>query len=191
MQKLKPRFAVPEEYAKVLARLYKQVQRTELWGQLNGSCFCMAGLVSRAFEDLGRKVEVLPCYAIAVRDESYFLLGYKNIVKTPRQVDGHVVCLVDENILVDFGLKNIQRYGWPDFHAAVACETSPGRLFPTELCLDQRRKIIWRNDWVNPVTEKIMMDHEPVIEMLYGQCKARLRSPVRHGRQANGPGLGA
>ena len=128
-------FAVGDGYLTELTTLYDGLQRTELWKKVGTSCFCAAGFVSLAFSALGRRVQILPCYAVAVKDEAKFALGYKNLINAPGQVDGHVVCLVDDRILVDFGLRNVQRYFSADFPAAAACQVDPMSPFPTELVL--------------------------------------------------------
>jgi len=148
------------------------LQQTELWGRIKGSCFCAAGCVSLAFAALGRQVRVLPCYAVATKDERKFALGYKNLVAAQGQVDGHVVCLVDEKILIDFGLRNVQRYFCPEFPEAIACEVDPSNIFPTELALGNGLKIEWKNDWVHPKMDAVMSDNKPFYEMLYKQYQA-------------------
>jgi hypothetical protein len=165
-------FSVSDDYWPILNVLYAGVQRTALWERLRGSCFCAAGFVAMAFTALGRQARVLPCYADVDRDNSHFLLGYPRQSCAPEQVDAHVVTLVDERVLVDFGLRNVQRYAWPDFPGAVALNVAPGAVFPAELVIGIQRKISWRNDWENPETGKIMADHRLVIEALYGQFSA-------------------
>lgn len=172
MKELSTEFAVSEEYRQILLGIYTRLLQTRLWGKVCSSCFCMAGFLCMAFTDMGRIAEVLPCYAVASKGEENFLYGYKDIVSAPSQVDGHVVCLVDETIIVDFGLLNLQRYGWPDFPGAVAFEVDFDNIFPCGLIFDKQRKIIWSNDWVNPASHEILATHKPVIKKLFKQYKA-------------------
>ena len=169
-------FAVGEEYSTELTMLYDGLQQTELWKKIGSSCFCAAGFISLAFAALGRQVRILPCYAVAIKDEAKFALGYKNLTSAPGQVDGHVVGLVDERILVDFGLRNVQRYFSPDFPAAAACEVDRWNLFPNELVLRDGLKIGWRNDWVNPATAGVMAYEKSIYETLFNQYQAVMSS---------------
>lgn len=166
-------FRVSDDYLSILDAVYAAVQRTELWESVRGSCFCLAGFVRRVFAAQGRDAVVLPCYAECHNDDRRFLLGYNRMSCAPEQVDGHVVTLVDHTILVDFGLRNVQRYAWPDFPGAVAIEVPAGKPFPTELVVGLRRKIVWKDDWVYPDTEKLLAKHAPVIERLYDQYSAQ------------------
>jgi len=165
-------FAVREDYQQILTQVYAGLQETRLWSRVSGSCFCAAGFVSLVFNALGLRSRILPCYAVVIKDDMNFLVGYKNVIAAPGQVDGHVVCLIDNTILVDFGLKNVQRYAWPDFPDAVACEINPDNMFPGQLVLDERRKILWANDWASPATDAVMRANKPVFKKLFKQYRS-------------------
>lgn len=174
-----PAFLVRESYFYILNRLYAGLQQTDLWKRVSGSCFCAAGFVSLAFAALGHLTRVLPCYAVALKDSGSFTLGNKNSYVARGQVDGHVVCLVDETVLVDFGLGNLCRNEhFRDFPNAIAYEVNSNHIFPNEIVLGEHRRILWANGWVNPRTDEVMAEHRPVFELLYKQYQS---SPARHG----------
>jgi len=168
-----PVFFVREDYKQILNQLYAGLQHTELWKKVCGSCFCTAGFISLAFTDLGHRVRVLPCYAVALKERGVFTLGYKDSNVASGQVDGHAVCLIDETILVDFGLGNIRRHAYfTDFPNAMAYSVNSNNIFPHETTLDEDKRIIWANGWANPRTDEVMAENRPAYELLYRQYKS-------------------
>jgi hypothetical protein len=165
-----PVFLVQGNYSHLLNRLYAGLRQTDLWERVRGSCFCTAGFVSLAMTALGHLTRVLPCYAVALKDGALFALGNKDSHVAPGQIDGHVVCLVDETILVDFGLGNLCRdKDFHDFPNAIAYEVNSIKIFPNEIVLGEDRRIIWANGWANPRMDEMMAEHRPAIELLYKQ----------------------
>ena len=126
-----------------------------------------------AFTKMGRSAQVLPCYAVIHSNGDNFLLGYKNVISSSRQVDGHVVCLIDKTILVDFGLTNVRLYGrgLEGFPLAVATNVKHTNIFPTEMAIDTSLKITWYDDYIYPGTNRVMAVHKPIIKKLYKQYK--------------------
>ena len=129
-----------------------------------------------AFTKMGRSAQILPCYAVIHSNGDNFLLGYKKGTSSSKQVDGHVVCLIDKKILVDFGLMNVKRYGWEGFPLAVATDVDPANIFPTELDIDTSFKITWYDDYVYSGTNRVMAVHKPIIKKLYKQYKVASQS---------------
>ena len=158
----------PTERATLVA-LCNSVQKTQLWPQVKSSCFCMAGFLQLVFTAMGREARVEPCYAVAIDHDKAFALGYKSLTTSANQVDGHVVCVVDNNLLLDFGATNIRKYFIPDFPIAIATQVRNETLFPAELHLPGGRKLRWRNDWVNPDLDSVMKDNEAVFKLQFSQ----------------------
>ena len=168
-----PALLVPEDYQQILNQLYTGLIQTELWGKVRGSCFCAAGFVSLALTDLGNRTRVLPCYAIALKNGGVLALGNKDSHVGNGMVDGHVVCLINETIIVDFGLSNIRLDDYfSDFPIAVAYKVTGDVYFPCEIVLDEDKRIIWAAGWANPRTNKVMAENRPAYELLYKQYKA-------------------
>jgi len=163
--------AVDETERAALVSLCNAVQKTQLWPQAKSSCFCMAGFLRLVFAELGRQATVEPCYAVAVDHDKGFALGYKQLTCAAGQVEGHVVCVVDHKLLLDFGATNIRKYFIPDFPIAIATQLRNDALFPAEIDLPGGRKMLWRNDWVNPDLGRVMAENEPASQLLFSQYR--------------------
>ena len=168
--------AVDETERATLVSLCNAVQKTQLWPQAKSSCFCMAGFLQLVFTELGRQASVEPCYAIAVDHDKGFALGYKQLTCAAGQVDGHVICVVDHKLLLDFGAANIRKYFIPDFPIAIATQVNNGTPLPKELDLPGGRKMLWRNDWVNPNLASVMKENEPASRLLFSQYLEAVKS---------------
>lgn len=165
-------FPVANCYAGALSELHVGLRQTGLWATVGNSCFIAAGFVQQAFSSLGRRARIVPCYALAARDNTGLLVGYKS--QKPGQGEGHVACLVDDKILVDFCLNGLHRFGWTDFPSVAACEIGSRSNFPAELALDDQRKIIWQNDWVHPSTAASIAGHRRIHDTLFKHYRAVL-----------------
>ena len=161
--------AVDETERATLVSLCNAVQKTQFWPQAKSSCFCMAGFLQLVFTEWGRQASVEPCYAIAVDHDKGFALGYKQLTCAAGQVDGHVICVVDHKLILDFGATNIRKYFIPNFPIAIATQVHNGVLFPAEIDLPGERKMHWRNDWVNPDVDCVMKENEPASQLLFSQ----------------------
>jgi hypothetical protein len=146
------------------------------------SCFVMAGLVAKILESEGIESRIHACYAVVRRDEQLFTLGFRDAIAGSDQLDGHVVCVAEQRILVDFGLGNVRRYGWPDFWHAIACEIQPGKTFPVSLVLSESDSITWFDGSKYHGVNAIMDELRPVIESAF----LRYRDMARTAAQSDG-----
>ena len=136
----------------------------------------MAGFLQLVFTELGRQARVHPCYAVAVDHAQGYALGYKQLTCAAGQVDGHVICVVDHKLILDFGATNIRKYFIPDFPIAIATQVHNGVLFPAEIDLPGERKMHWRNDWVFPDLGRVMAENEPASQLLFSQYLEAVKS---------------
>lgn len=81
-------------------------------------CLFISTLVQRILQAKGFTVELKTCNAIVEKSDQRFLLGGKQFAK-PGQLATHVVCIVDQSILLDFGLGNARRDFYPEFFQGV------------------------------------------------------------------------
>lgn len=86
-------------------------------------CVLMSSLLAEAFRQKGVSAKVVPsCVHISdTANQSEFLLGHQGIRGHIRQVDAHAVCVVDDALLVDFGMGSALRSYRPDLPWAIAC----------------------------------------------------------------------
>jgi hypothetical protein len=165
-------FLVEDPHRQILNQLFDGVQQTPSWHQVQGSCFVMAGFIQLAFQALGHTADILPCTGLAVYQQRPFKLGFPGIKRNESQLDGHVCCLVDNKILVDFGLSNVQRYGFPEFPIALAADCKEVPIFPITLHIhDEDMHFQWDTQQVHPAIEQAVQNHKAHAQQLYREYK--------------------
>ena len=162
-------FAVEGPARATLLSILDTLQRTPGWQYAKGSCFCMAGFLALVFESLGAKAEVHACYAIACEGEDRYALGFRGMTSAEDQVDGHVVCVVNDKYIIDFGTTNVRRYFLPTFPMAVAAAANGPDLFPAAADLGKGRILIWCGDPDNAHTRAAMAQHQDISRLLFEQ----------------------
>jgi DNA-binding MarR family transcriptional regulator len=141
------------------------------WGS---SCFLMASLVKRAAESYGYQARIHSCYVEICRDDNKFMLGAQGFAK-PGQIDGHAVCIIDERIIVDFGLGNVRRGYRRDFLWAIACLYQPKDALMGGVRLPNGETVLWKDDWQSPDSAKEIAGCVPYVEALYGNYQSFYR----------------
>lgn len=125
--------------------------------QYGATCFMMAALVQRAAQASGFSARTAVCYVEVLAGNEMFLLGAEGYAG-PGQVDGHAVCIVDETLLIDFGLGNLRRQYRRDFQWGVACDARPDPQASAlaQTGLPNGTRLRWRDDWRCPQGEAQM-----------------------------------
>ena len=163
---------LPDAILEAVQCLIVQLEKLSEWERFRSSCFVMSGLAAKWFAGLGHHVELVPCYVVAHRGNEVFLLGYRHGSVASNQVDGHCICVVDHHYVVDLGLANIQRFGWPEFPGGVVAPVPFSELFPHDCSFANGRSVQWRTDWLDPRAFAFLKEHEFVVEALYRQLVA-------------------
>lgn len=139
-------------------------------------CFMMASLVREVAQLHGHSARVASGYLdIRGADSKIYQLGGPLLV-LPGQIAGHAWCVIDECLLVDFGLGGLRRGYRRDFPWALACAWSGATTaegIVARLALPGDEEAIWRTDWVCPDTEAEISRYAPVARQLadhYAQC---------------------
>lgn len=160
--------AVDEVYQPVLKKLLEGVQATSLWKTVQGSCFTLAGFVALALQEQGHVVELIPCTGMAIEDQrAMFRLGYKGLTVKESEFDGHVACLVDQRIWVDFGLTNVHRHGFTDFPIALAMTLREPLRYPLAMQVNQRYVFVWDIAEANDGVMDQVRHHQKYAQQLY------------------------
>jgi hypothetical protein len=139
-----------------------------------GACFLMASLMHRLVELHGRRARIASCYVKVQKDDSIYRLGAQGYAK-PGQVDGHAVCIVDEAVIVDFGLGNVRKGYRRDFHWGVACDYRRDGALMGGLQLPTGETMTWLDDWQSPATQDELARYAPHLDGLVEQYLARFR----------------
>ncbi|MDL2356767.1 MAG: hypothetical protein QFF03_16070 [Pseudomonadota bacterium] len=138
------------------------------------ACFLMASLVARLAGEAGYRARVASGYVDIARGDARYLLGAQGYAK-PGQIDGHAVCVVEEKLLIDFGLGNARRSYRSDFPWALACAFRPRGACLAELAMPTGETVRWKNDWQSPDTEAELARYAPHLDQLAAQYHAQFR----------------
>lgn len=87
-------------------------------------CLFINTLLQRILSYEGYRVEIRTCNAIIDRENKRFFLGSKEFT-LQHQLATHVVCILDETFLIDFGLGNVRKGFDPDFVQAISLQIKP------------------------------------------------------------------
>ncbi|MCG2585089.1 hypothetical protein [Massilia sp. TS11] len=144
-----------------------------LYADTYGSmCFLISMLAERAAQAHGHAARLLSCYVDINAAGRRFLLGGQGFA-APGQIEGHAVCLVDEHMLLDFGLGNARRGYRRDFPWALAAHYQPAGSVAGGVTLREDETVIWRTDWQAPNTDEEIQRLSPVAERLFAQYRQR------------------
>ncbi len=114
-----------------------------------GACFLMSSLVCRVAQAYGFKARVESCHVEIKGNGVNFNLGSPGYAK-PGQIEGHAVCIIDEALLVDFGLGNVRRNYRRDFYWGLAQPYEQQGAVMAQMTLPQGESVTWKNDWQTP-----------------------------------------
>ncbi|PXX43019.1 hypothetical protein [Undibacterium pigrum] len=138
------------QLAHQLRQIADDFEIIDFFQQYGSCCFAMSAMLAKLLTDKGYSARVQGCYAEIKHDHSIFYVGYKGYVKD-KQREGHAVCIVDEQYIIDFGLGTLRKFYDKDFSHALACEISGSKPVLGELDLDSGARISWRTDWISPM----------------------------------------
>jgi hypothetical protein len=137
------------------------------------ACFMMASLVCRLAELHGHSARVASCYVeIQGRDVRY-MLGAEGYAKAG-QIDGHAVCIIDESVVVDFGLGNVRKGYRRDFHWGIVSDYRRDGAVLARLEAPGETTT-WKDDWQSPGSEAELARYAPHIDALAADYVARAR----------------
>ncbi|MDB5934139.1 MAG: hypothetical protein JWQ01_1483 [Massilia sp.] len=130
-------------------------------------CFLMASVVARVATGYGYRARVASCHVEILRPEGGgFRLGAQGSAG-PGQVDGHAVCILEESVLVDFGLGNVRRAYRRDFPWAIACDYRRDDTTMAAIAMAGGETVSWKDDWQSPATATELARYAPHLDELY------------------------
>lgn len=129
-------------------------------------CFLMASVVARVATGYGFRARVASCHVEIRRGEGGFRLGAQGSAG-PGQVDGHAVCILEESMLLDFGLGNVRRAYRRDFPWAIGCEYRRDGDTIGTIAMPGGETVSWKDDWQSPGTAAELERYAPLLEDLY------------------------
>ncbi len=137
-------------------------------------CFLVASLVRRLADLHGRQARVVSGQVEVDNQGQVFRLGGKGLAK-PGQIDGHAVCVIDDALVLDFGLGSVRKSYRRDFYwGTIADYQRDGNVF-ARMVLPDGVTMTWKDDWQSPHTEAELARYAPHIDELAAQYVARYR----------------
>lgn len=130
----------------------------DFFKQYGSCCFAMSAMLAQILTEKGYAASVQGCYAEIKQNNGVFYIGYKGFAHE-QQKEGHAVCIVDEQYLIDFGLGTLRKFYSEDFSHALASEISGDNPVLGHLDLESGATITWRTDWVSPMV-KLELEHQ-------------------------------
>ncbi|WP_296953262.1 hypothetical protein [uncultured Massilia sp.] len=138
------------------------------------ACFLVASLVRRLAQLHGRAARIVSGHAEVRNGDNAFLLGSPGYAK-PGQIDGHAVCVIDERLVVDFGLGNLRRAYRRDFHWGVVADYRRDGAAFARVTFADGGVMSWKDDWQSPGTDAELARYAPHIDDLAAQYVERYR----------------
>ncbi len=114
-----------------------------------GACFLMSSLVCRVAKAYGFDARIESCHVQIEGKNVNFHLGTPGYA-SPGQIEGHAVCIIDDALLIDFGLGSVRRKYRRDFYWGLAHPYEQRNEVMAQMALPQGEVITWKNDWQTP-----------------------------------------
>lgn len=144
-------------------------------------CFLMAQLAQRAFESRGHRARCESGFVEILHEGRLaYVLGGQGYAQ-PGQIEGHACCVVDDAVVVDFGLGNVRKGYRRDFPWAVA---APLRADGATLAcaeLPTGYAVCWRTSWRSPESEREFAKLRPVADELMKRYRLTFGDPAEAG----------
>lgn len=138
------------------------------------ACFLIASLVRRLAELHGHSARIVSGRVEIMNRNQAFMLGGPGFAKEG-QIDGHAVCIVDDALVLDFGLGNVRKSYRRDFYwGAIGDVRRDGTTF-ARMVLPDGVVMTWKDDWQSPGTDAELARYVPHLDDLAAQYVARYR----------------
>lgn len=138
------------------------------------ACFLISSLARRLAELHGHRARIVSGLVEVENQGNVFLLGGQGFAK-PGQIDGHAVCVIDDALVLDFGLGNVRKSYRRDFYwGTIADYARDGAVF-ARMTLPDGVTMAWKDDWQSPDTDVELARYAPHIDELAAQYVARYR----------------
>lgn len=135
-------------------------------------CFLMASLVARVAASHGYRARIESCYVEIAKGDGRYLLGAEGYAK-PGQIDGHAVCILEDCMLIDFGIGNARRNYRSDFPWGLACGFQAQAAILGGIVMTGGETVVWKNDWQSPGSEAELARYAPHLDAMVQQYYVR------------------
>jgi hypothetical protein len=135
-------------------------------------CFLMASLVQRIAASHGYAARIVSGHVEVTAPGVVYRLGSPGMAK-PGQVDGHACVVIDERMVLDFGLGNVRKGYRRDFPWGVALDLKRDGARFASATVAPNETAIWLDDWQSPSTEAELACYAPIVDKLFPQYAER------------------
>jgi hypothetical protein len=135
-------------------------------------CFLMASLVRRIAAGHGYEARVASCHVEITGPGVSYKLGAQGMAQ-PGQIDGHAATVIDNRMVIDFGLGNIRKGYRRDFPWGAAFDYRRDGAAFGGLGVGPNEAVVWKDDWQSPGSEGELTRYAPFVESLFTQYAQR------------------
>ena len=135
-------------------------------------CFMMASLVRRIASEHGFDARVASCYVDITAPGVLYQLGAPGRAQ-PGQIDGHAAVVINDKVVLDFGLGNVRKGYRRDFPWGAAFDYQRDGAVLGGIAVRGGERATWKDDWQSPSTESELSAYAPIVEQLIPQYLQR------------------
>jgi hypothetical protein len=135
-------------------------------------CFLMASLLQRIATAHGYEARIASCHVEVAAPGISYRLGSPGMAK-PGQVDGHACVVIEERMMLDFGLGNVRKGYRRDFPWGVACDLKRDGAAFAGVAVTPNESATWLDDWQSPSTEAELAFYTSIVDKLFPQYAER------------------
>lgn len=168
-----------EQLAQDLRLIAADFEILDFFRRFGSSCFAMSAMLAHILSAKGYQARVQACYGEIRKDHGVFYIGYQGFAHEG-QKEGHAVCIVNEQYLVDFGLGTLKKHYDPDFEPALICKFADTAEHIAHARLDNGTDMLWRTDWVSPMVELELQSQVPTVQRILAVYEDFQKNRVAH-----------
>ncbi len=156
------------DLARDLSRIADDFDILGFFHHFGSSCFAMSAMLAQILTAKAYQAKVQGCYGEIRHGNEVFYIGYQGF-SHPGQKEGHVVCLVEDKYLIDFGLGTLRKRYATDFPPALVSplhSNAGGTGVIAHLPIADGRDVVWRTDWISPMIEAELQSQAADVQRL-------------------------
>jgi hypothetical protein len=175
-----------------LNRIYDDFEFLNFFRDYGSCCFAITHLLCFALQKKAYQARAIACIDHINEEQRRFLLGAPGFAK-PGQVEGHVVCLLEERYLIDFGLGNVRRYFDQNFVQAIAVDCNPKAEVYAALNIADKQQILWEARPQEDAFESVMVKEAAQLKLPMNRFanyrKNRIGYSIRSHQKEHNPSM--
>lgn len=168
-----------EKLSRDLQEIFNDYSYLGIFQKYGSCCFAITDLLTRTLKQKGYNARIQACGCKLQQENVQYFLGYPGYSKK-NQVEGHVVCIVNEHYVIDFGLGNIRKYYDHGFYRAIACDLVDEGEILAKLNTQAGAKLVWEVKWVNPAIERELEMQDETVQKIFRQIEHYQENRIKY-----------